>query len=79
MNSGSKWKGLTLDVNTAVNGTGSCGHSGRGGFAFWGLVGLNNTSSIKTNVMKWVLSDSMPVRLFAPKGEEVSMLGKYGY
>jgi len=40
MNSGSKWKGLTLDVNTAVNGTGSCGHSGWGGFAFWGLVGL---------------------------------------
>lgn len=77
MNSGCKWKGLRLDVNTAVNGIGSYGHSRWGVFPFWGLVGLNITSAIKTNVMKWVLSDSMPVMLFVPKGEEVSMLGKY--
>ena len=29
--------------------------------------------------MEWVLSDSMPVGLFVPMDEEVSMLGKYGY
>lgn len=79
MNSGCKWEGLRLDVNTAVNGIGSYGHSRWGGFPFWGLMGLNNTSSIKTSIMKWVLSDSMTVRLFVPKGEEVSMLGKYRY
>lgn len=42
MNSGRKWKGLTVDVNTAVNGIGSYRHSRWGGFPFWGLVGLNN-------------------------------------
>ena len=30
-------------------------------------------------VMEWVLSDSMPVGLFVPVDEEVSMLAKYGY
>lgn len=33
----------------------------------------------RSSVMEWVLSDSMPVRLFVPMDKEVSMLGKYGY
>jgi hypothetical protein len=48
MNMGCRWKRLALNVNTAVNGV----HERWGSFPFCDLVVLNNTSSIKTNIMK---------------------------